>query len=43
MYGQFEDGNQLSFDRFQDLLMKEQPDCGVDCRRDIVPTMKHLI
>lgn len=42
-YGQFEDGNQLSFDRFQELLLKEQPDCGVDVRRDLVPAMKHLI
>ena len=42
-YGQFEDGNQLSYDRLQELLLKEQPDCGVDVVRDIVPTMKHLI
>jgi hypothetical protein len=24
-------------------LLKEQPDCGVDVRRDIVPAMKHQI
>lgn len=42
-YGKFEDGNQMSYKRFQEVLMKEQPDCGIEIYRDIVPQMKHLI
>ena len=29
-YGKFEDGNQMSYKRFQEVLMQEQPDCGID-------------
>lgn len=42
-YGKFEDGNIMSFNRFQEILNEQQPDCGIDIRRDIVPTMKQLI
>ena len=43
-YGKFEDGNQLSFKRLQQILDEEQPDCGVNIYRDLVPAMKaHIL
>ena len=33
----------MSYKRFQELLDEEQPDCGVDIYRDIVPVMKATI
>lgn len=42
-YGKFEDGNQMSYKRFQEVLVQEQPDCGIDIYKHIVPQMKQLI
>ena len=33
----------MSYKRFQELLMQEQPGCGVDIYRDLIPNMKDKI
>jgi hypothetical protein len=42
-YGAFEDGNQLSFKRFQEVLNIEHPDNPVSVYEDLVPQMKELV
>ncbi|CAI2384071.1 unnamed protein product [Moneuplotes crassus] len=41
-YGQFEDGNQLSFKQFQEYLDSIE-DCNVDFKRDCLPQIKNII
>ncbi len=33
----------MSYNRFQELLLQEQPDCNIDIYEDIIPKMKSLI
>lgn len=42
-YGQFEDGNQLSFDQFQSYLDQTYPERKVDVYGDLVKQMKDLV
>jgi len=42
-YGSFEDGNQLSYKRLQQILNEQYPDCGVSVYENLVPQMKDLI
>lgn len=42
-YGTFEDGNQLSYKRFQEIINDTHPDCGVSVYGDIIPQIKDLI
>jgi len=42
-YGQFEDGNQLSFKRFQEYIDEFYPDSGVDVYKHLVPQMIEII
>jgi hypothetical protein len=36
-YGTFEDGNQLSFKRLQQIIDEQYPDCGVSVYEQLVP------
>lgn len=38
-YGQFEDGNQLSFNAFQEYIDSEYPNAKVSVKQDLVPQM----
>jgi hypothetical protein len=42
-YGTFEDGNQLGYKRFQEIINDTHPDCGVSVYNDIIPQIKDLI
>ena len=42
-YSKFEDGNQLSFDQFQDYLKSAYPHKNINIFEDIVPEMKNII
>ena len=42
-YGQFEDGNQLSFSRFQEYIDEHYPEAGISVKNDLLPTMKNII
>ncbi|CAI2376791.1 unnamed protein product [Moneuplotes crassus] len=42
-YGQFEDGNQLSFNYFQDYIDEHYSDSGINVKRDLVERMKESI
>lgn len=38
-YGQFEDGNQLSFNQFQDYIDENYADTGISVKNHLVPQM----
>lgn len=42
-YGQFEDGNQLSFQDFQDYITKHYADSGISVKENLVPKMKDWV
>jgi len=42
-YGDFEDGNMLSFPRFQEYMDEHYPDCGVSVYDHLVPQMHEII
>ena len=42
-YGKYEDGNIISYKRYQEILNEEQPECGIDIYENIVPMMKAII
>ena len=42
-YGEFEDGNQLSFDRLQEYIDKYHSDRNYNFKRDGLPKMKEMI
>ena len=42
-YGQFEDGNQLGYKRFQQILDQQYPEANISVYKDMVPQMKELI
>ena len=42
-YGDFEDGNQLSFPRFQQYIDEYYPESGVDVFDDLVPQMHEIV
>lgn len=42
-YGQFEDGNQLSFDAFQTYIDEHYPDSQVSVREHLVPQMQSIV
>lgn len=42
-YGTFEDGNQLSYKRLQQIMDEQYPNCGVSVYQDLVPQIRDLI
>jgi len=42
-YGQFEDGNQLSYKRFQEYIDKNYAEANISVANDIVPQMKEQV
>ena len=42
-YGEFEDGNQMSFQDFQKYIDEYYPDSGIDFFKDCLPKMKAII
>lgn len=42
-YGEFEDGNQMSFKLFQDFLISEYKDKAPKMEKDILPQIKNLV
>ena len=42
-YGQFEDGNQLSFDRFQQYIDENYKDSGISVKSHLVPQMQEIV
>mmetsp|Transcript_28395 Transcript_28395/g.25123 ORF Transcript_28395/g.25123 Transcript_28395/m.25123 type:complete len:85 (+) Transcript_28395:482-736(+) len=42
-YGEFEDGNQMSFKNFQKYIQEYYPESNIDFYRDCIPKMKEII
>ena len=42
-YGEFEDGNQMSFKNFQQYIEEHYPERGINFYRDWMPKMKNMI
>jgi hypothetical protein len=42
-YGQFEDGNMLSFPQFQDYIDQEHPNSNISVKNNLVPQMQEII
>lgn len=42
-YGQFEDGNMLSFNKFQDYIDEAYPDSKISVKNHLVPQMQEIV